>query len=92
MDCRACGACCAVEPASCTTREAKRIPSFFVAEGPTRRIVKQHEGRCVALLGRLGEWVTCLIYDDRPGCCRAFAAGSEACLEARRARGLEGTT
>jgi Fe-S-cluster containining protein len=89
-DCQPCGACCAIEPAPCTEREAAELPSFFVFEGPTGRVVKQHDARCVALLGRVGLWVSCMVYDDRPRCCREFAAGGEACQAARRRHGLEG--
>ena len=46
--------------------------------------------RCVALSGRIGEAVSCRIYDFRPEACREFAPlaalgrGDEACAEARR--------
>jgi uncharacterized protein (TIGR03083 family) len=31
----------------------------------------------------------CSVYDDRPGCCRAYELGSAACLGARRKAGLD---
>ncbi|MCA0327045.1 MAG: hypothetical protein LCH89_15805, partial [Proteobacteria bacterium] len=44
--------------------------------------------RCAALTGRLGQRVACGIYEWRPSSCREFAAGSPACLVARRRHGL----
>ena len=89
IDCQSCGACCAIEPAPCTEGEAARLPECFVRVGQTERIVQQQGGQCVALLGLIGMSVTCVIYKDRPSCCRAFAAGSGACQEARRRHGME---
>lgn len=46
--------------------------------------------RCVALRGRIGEAVSCAIYEFRPHVCRDFAPlaaigrGDEACNDARR--------
>lgn len=46
--------------------------------------------RCVALRGRIGEAVSCAIYEFRPDACREFAPlaalgrGDEACNDARR--------
>jgi hypothetical protein len=46
--------------------------------------------RCVALCGRIGEVVSCAIYEFRPNACREFAPlaavgrGDDACNEARR--------
>jgi Fe-S-cluster containining protein len=50
--------------------------------------------RCVALRGRIGEAVSCAIYEFRPAACRDFAPlaavgrGDEACSDARRRHGL----
>jgi Fe-S-cluster containining protein len=50
--------------------------------------------RCVALRGRIGEAVSCAIYEFRPVACRDFAPlaavgnGDEACNDARRRHGL----
>ncbi len=38
---------------------------------------------CACLVGTLGESVRCSIYEDRPGICRSFKAGSIYCKEAR---------
>ena len=45
----------------------------------------QGETACVALAGKVGEEVSCLVYDDRPEACRRFEAGSMACEMARSA-------
>ena len=89
LDCMACGACCAVEPAACTEQEAAGIPAVMVEAGPLGRFVRQEAGRCSALLGYMGVSVACVIYDSRPRCCRVFERGSAECLEARRRKGLE---
>ena len=50
--------------------------------------------RCVALRGRIGESVSCAIYEFRASACRDFAPlaalgrGDDACNEARRRHGL----
>jgi len=47
------------------------------------------DGRCLALKGRLGRRVRCEIYPLRPHGCRRVSEGSEACLRARRERGID---
>jgi Fe-S-cluster containining protein len=85
-----CGACCAIEPPSCTAAEAERLPAWYVSEGSTARSMTQEVGRCVALRGTLGAAVACLVYDARPRACREFEPGGAACLGARRRVGVEG--
>lgn len=48
----------------------------------------REDGTCVFLKGAIGDKVSCGIYDVRPTICRAFKAGSEFCLQARREIGL----
>lgn len=45
--------------------------------------------RCCALSGRLGESVSCDIYEVRPGVCRRVKAGDEECRKARIERGID---
>ena len=45
--------------------------------------------RCAALGGQIGQRVACGIYEWRPGPCREFAAGSQACRRIRARHGLE---
>jgi uncharacterized protein len=44
---------------------------------------------CIALEGKLGENVSCGIYEQRPDVCRRFEAGSDKCHALRRAYGFE---
>lgn len=44
--------------------------------------------RCAALTGTIGQKVACGIYEWRPSPCREFAAGSDACQQARQRHGL----
>jgi uncharacterized protein len=44
--------------------------------------------RCAALTGKIGEQVTCGIYEWRPAPCHELEAGSESCEQARRRHGL----
>ncbi len=46
------------------------------------------EQRCAALEGKLGEQVSCIIYDLRPWGCRKVKPGSKECLRDRRERGI----
>jgi Fe-S-cluster containining protein len=45
-------------------------------------------GRCAALRGPLGKWVSYAVYPDRPRGCRKVEPGSERCFQARRERGI----
>jgi len=44
--------------------------------------------RCAALGGKIGEAVSCNIYEWRPSPCREMIAGSDGCNRARRRWGL----
>ncbi len=45
--------------------------------------------RCLALLGEVGTWTSCSIYDVRPIVCRDCIPGDDACAIARSAVGLQ---
>lgn len=100
FDCQKCGACCATFDVWLDEADLDRI-----ARKPhIRALTVLHKspsgwsgtfmqrdaatGQCRALAGRLGD-CTCTVYEDRPELCRAFEAGSEDCLEARRRHGIE---
>lgn len=53
---------------------------------------EKNPARCVALVGEVGQSVTCGIYAQRSSTCRAFEAGSEACNRARARYGLQAIT
>lgn len=108
LDCQTCGACCCntddnraggfsyyveveesdslrIEPdllAKWTVKDEQGIPHLKLDPG----------GQCQALKGKLGEKVWCEIYALRPSGCRRVVAGSEECLDARRERGIGGST
>jgi Fe-S-cluster containining protein len=94
-DCDQCGACCGTFPIFASAADAEREPRI-VAE--TRHLPDHlashawrfqlfplpfHEGCCF-----LDDHKLCGVYATRPAACRAFAAGSEQCQEARRRHGL----
>lgn len=98
--CLSCGACCAslrvqfhadhVTPRGIVPRSLTvpaRAPRHVCMRGTDR-------GRCIALQGRVGEAVTCGIYDRRPPPCRDFAfsyehgVASPECDDARARHGL----
>jgi hypothetical protein len=98
FDCQACGACCAHFRVSFYNGECDFNPSGSV---PTELVetvnpflvcmkgTQQKSPRCVALEGTIGVSVACQIYPLRSSTCRNFNAGSEACLKARNAHGLD---
>lgn len=103
-DCQACGACCCnpdenraegypwyveVQADSRLLQREELRKRYVVrdSEGvPHLRL--DPSGRCVALRGRLGQYVSCAIYADRPRGCRLVEPGTPRCLQARRERGL----
>jgi hypothetical protein len=105
LDCRRCGACCCNTPENrregyvdylpVSRRdplrgEAALLQRFTVLGGdgePHLRLTP--DGRCVALRGRVGRRVRCLIYALRPSPCRRVERGSALCQRYRAALGLE---
>lgn len=95
--CLTCGACCANFRVSFYWAEADpflggAVPVELTERISATRVAMQGtngaDPRCVALEGNVGCGVACRIYDQRPSPCREFEVGSEACLRARRAKGL----
>ncbi len=104
LDCQRCGACCVNHPDNQTDgytayvavdagerilRKSDLVERYVNVdhpEGPHLRLAG--DGRCAALLGRLGDRVRCAIYFHRPGPCRRVEAGSQACLDYRAAHGV----
>ncbi|MGE5085727.1 MAG: YkgJ family cysteine cluster protein [Bacillota bacterium] len=101
--CVKCGACCSffrvifdkdeVHPMS------HHVPKEFTEKINTNERImlgtNQVKIRCVALTGQIGQSVSCSIYENRPSCCRRFAASYENgsknpnCDLARKAKGLK---
>jgi uncharacterized protein len=91
FDCQSCGACCAFSAEwprfSTESDEAlDRLPAELVADDLSG--MRCDGARCMALVGRVGEWTGCSVYEDRPDVCRACVPGGEDCAMARAAWGL----
>lgn len=94
--CTVCGACCAsfrVDFSMYETQsEGGSVPDGLwvpVTSGLARMRGTDHgRPRCAALVGTPGQKTTCGIYEWRPGPCREFDEGREACAQARRRHGL----
>jgi len=56
--------------------------------GYVKRSLRMVDGACAALTREPARF-TCSIYDSRPTVCRSVEMGSEDCLRARRARGID---
>ncbi len=84
--CLTCGACCAYYRASFYWAEADDVPGGTVPVGLTerlnnfRRVMKgtsQDNPRCIALHGKIGQNVSCSIYEKRSTVCRDFKVSWE---------------
>lgn len=104
LDCTTCGACCCnpaenvaegyvwyVEVTGTKLLEKRALAKTLVVRDPNGvpHLRLDPSGRCVALQGKLGVRVACSIYGLRPRGCRLVTAGDDACLRARRARGID---
>jgi hypothetical protein len=89
--CATCGACCREGYDSVTVEADDPVvakhPALIVRH-PTYLEIARDGARCTALRGGAGAAYHCVIYDDRPTCCRDLEAGGEHCLTARRRVGL----
>lgn len=106
--CQTCGACCAYFRVSFYWLEAdpsveNPVPVEWTEDlSPRFRCMKgtekKHNPKCEALYGRIGDYVSCTIYQNRPSPCRAFKASFEdgtkepRCDEARKKHGLKSLT
>lgn len=90
--CTACGACCASFRVSFYWAESPGLADELVERvGPVMACMagtNELAPRCRALRGRVGEAVECLVYAERPGCCRDVLPGDEVCARARTLHGL----
>lgn len=105
--CLTCGACCAHYRVSFYWSEAEPSLGGTVPSELTHSVCRslaamngtnQPQPRCVALEGKVGEWVSCAIYEKRPSPCSelqpAWLNGepSPQCDKARIAHGLSPLT
>jgi len=102
--CLSCGACCASFRVDFDREEwagaggGGAVPEGLATEITARlcrlRGTDHQPPRCAALVGRVGENVSCSIHEWRPSPCREFGMrapmgiGDEACDSARRRHGL----
>ena len=94
--CVSCRACCASFRVDFATEELQSqggaVPDGLAVELNDRlcrlRGTDHSPPRCQALTGRVGERVSCGIYEWRPSPCREFAEGDDACHRARARHGL----
>ena len=84
VDCLDCGACCgpAYDAVEISSRDpVRRKHGNLVVKNQGRFQIKRRLGNyCAALLSDN----KCVIYSDRPQCCRGFERGSANCLFARQ--------
>jgi uncharacterized protein len=106
--CQKCGACCAsfrvsfywlgAEPEVENSVPLKLIEDLTPSLRCMKGTDKKHNPKCNALTGKIGEFVNCSIYLNRPTPCRSFKASYEhglkepRCDEAREKHGLKPLT
>lgn len=92
--CLTCGACCAAFRVSFYWAEAdllglpesltEKLNPFLSCMAGTNRARPQ----CVALIGEVGNRVSCGVYEQRPSPCREVQPGDDQCRRARLRWGL----
>lgn len=102
-DCTRCGACCVNPPENVAEGFSAYVeiePRDLIRKKPDliKRYAREHDGalhlqiladgRCKALLGRVGDRVRCAIYQARPSPCRRVEPGSDLCRQYMEAQGL----
>ena len=89
--CLDCAACCgpAFDVVEVSSRDPVRKlqPNWIVKEDGRYHVLRKKSNHCAALQ----KDKSCIIYTDRPQCCRDFTRGSANCIFARRRVGLSKT-
>lgn len=84
-DCRTCGACCKGLLVTLEIVGDEVVPPWMTRDdrffGP---VMRERNGRCIALSGEIGKQVRCRIYENRPQVCKDFAPGCSYCEDARK--------
>ena len=94
-ECLTCGVCCSLPLMVVVPRgDEEKLNDYWdikVDEVVVDRVIGRdlETGWCINLAGKLGESISCRIYEDRPNICRVFEAGSDRCLEYRRMYGID---
>lgn len=95
--CLSCGACCSSFRVTFYWAESSAHPLGHVPVeltspvGPVTRCMQGTDSStpcCVALHGRVGDCVSCGIYEQRPSVCREVQPGDKFCHKARLRHGL----
>lgn len=90
LDCLACAACCgpAFDAVEVSQRDPVRRtqPSCIVRIDGRYQVARTSDNHCINLDRKNQN--KCVIYADRPKCCRDFEQGSANCIFARRRLGL----
>jgi len=94
--CTRCGACCAFFHVDFSVHELQSrggVVPDGLSEAVNGHICRLRgtdwlPPRCAALTGQIGVQTACAIYEWRPGPCREFEQGSDACTRARARHGL----
>jgi uncharacterized protein len=95
--CLSCGACCTAYRVSFYWGETTAHPDGIVPIELTQKVndtfvcmkgTNTKPLRCVALTGKIGQSVSCSIYEQRSSTCRELEASSEGCNKARAIYGL----
>jgi Fe-S-cluster containining protein len=94
--CTSCGACCVSFRVDFSVHEllsnGGTVPDGLSVELNNTlcrmRGTDHSPPRCAALQGQIGQQVGCAIYEWRPGPCREFREGDDACNRARERYGL----
>ncbi|MGE5047567.1 MAG: YkgJ family cysteine cluster protein [Deltaproteobacteria bacterium] len=80
-----------VKPRAALSKHPRLLRRLTVvnADGERHMRLRGAEQRCVALEGKLGQHVSCAIYELRPAACRDVKPGSRECRRDRKERGIE---
>lgn len=96
-DCVSCGACCSYGLIPIERRDPEPLDEYveLTPENASDVVIERYlprrsdDGRCSSLTGTIGGEVGCGVYQDRPGTCRDFEAGSDRCFGYRRLFGID---
>ena len=90
--CLSCGACCAYFRVSFYWAEGINMPEHYTE--PVTAVyscmcgTNQSQPRCIALLGEVGQQVSCGIYDLRSSSCKEVQIADDQCNKARLAHNM----
>lgn len=87
IDCRTCGACC--RGFTVDVDASDEVPEHLTKQDSLFGwVMRERNGQCIALKGKVGVGCECSIYEDRPQVCRDCFQGCSVCNLARGLQGL----